>query len=84
MKVDDVIRRLRREFTELPGLRLTEPQVRRLCTADAVTSVSALRALVGAGFLRPMAGGSYGRADRLSQPRAAYTVCSCVARSATS
>jgi hypothetical protein len=47
----------------MPGLRLTEPQVERLCTTDAFTSASALRALVSAGFLRPMADGSFGRTD---------------------
>jgi nucleotide-binding universal stress UspA family protein len=63
MRVIDLIRRLRDEFTAMPGLRLTEPQVERLCTADASTSASALRALVSAGFLRPMPDGSYGRTD---------------------
>jgi len=50
----------------MPGLRLTEAQVERLCTADTLTSVSALRALVSAGFLRPMADGTYGRTDVLT------------------
>jgi nucleotide-binding universal stress UspA family protein len=59
----DVIRRLREEFTEMPGLRLTKAQVERLCTADGFTSASALRDLVTAGFLTPMADGSYGRTD---------------------
>src|SRR5687768_16204392 len=63
MRVIDLIRRLREEYTAMPGLRLTEPQVERLCTADASTSASALRALVSAGFLRPMPDGSYGRTD---------------------
>ena len=63
MALVDVIRRLRKEFSEMPGLRLTEAQVERLCTADALTSASALRTLVSAGFLRPMADGSYGRTD---------------------
>ena len=63
MAVVDLIRRLRKEYSEMPGLRLTEPQVERLCTADAFTSASALRALVSAGFLRPMADGSFGRTD---------------------
>ena len=63
MAAVDLIRRLRKEFSEMPGLRLTEAQVERLCTADALTSASALRALVSAGFLRPMADGSYGRTD---------------------
>jgi nucleotide-binding universal stress UspA family protein len=70
MRVIDLIRLLRDEFTSMPGLRLTEPQVERLCSADAPTSASALHALVSAGFLRPMADGSYGRTDLVtSDPR---------------
>lgn len=63
MRVIDVIPRLRDEFTAMPRLRLTEPQVQRLCTADASTSASALRALVSSGFLKPMEDGRYGRTD---------------------
>jgi len=63
MRIVDLIRRLREEFTALPGLRLTTAQVERLCSADATTSASALRALVSAGFLSPMPDGSYGRND---------------------
>jgi nucleotide-binding universal stress UspA family protein len=58
-----LIRRLRDEFTAMPGLRLTEAQVHRLCDVNAATSASALRALVSAGFLRPLEDGSYRRAD---------------------
>jgi nucleotide-binding universal stress UspA family protein len=58
-----LIRRLRDEFTAMPGLRLTVEQVQRLCDANAATSASALRALVSAGFLRPLEDGSYRRAD---------------------
>jgi hypothetical protein len=47
----------------MPGLRLNEAQVERLCDVDAATSASALRALVSAGFLRPLEEGSYQRAD---------------------
>ena len=58
-----LIRRLRDEYTSMPGLRLTEEQVQRLCDVSASAGASALRALVSAGFLRPLAGGTYGRAD---------------------
>jgi nucleotide-binding universal stress UspA family protein len=47
----------------MPGLRLSEAQVQRLCDASASTSASALRALVSAGFLRALEDGSYRRAD---------------------
>jgi hypothetical protein len=59
----DVIPPLRDEFTAIPGLRLTEPQVERLCTPDASTSASALHASVSSGFLRRMPDGSYGRIE---------------------
>src|SRR5688572_2634602 len=58
-----LIRRLRDEFTAMPGLRLTEAQVERLCDVNTATSASALRALVSAGFLRTLEDGSYRRAD---------------------
>jgi nucleotide-binding universal stress UspA family protein len=63
MSVVASIRRLRDEFTAMPGLRLTEKQVQRLCDVDASTGVSALCALVSAGFLRALDDGSYARAD---------------------
>ena len=47
----------------MPGLRLTERQVERLCHVNASTSASALRALVSAGYLQAFEDGSYGRAD---------------------
>ncbi len=47
----------------MPGLRLTEAQVRRLCGADAAASAAALHALVSAGFLKALGDGTYGRAD---------------------
>ena len=58
-----LIRRLRDEFTAMPGLRLTEAQVQRLCDVSPATGASALRTLVSAGFLRPLEDGSYRRAD---------------------
>jgi nucleotide-binding universal stress UspA family protein len=63
MTVVALIRRLRDEFTAMPGLRLTEAQVERLCDVSAATGASALRALVSAGFLRTLEDGSYRRAD---------------------
>jgi nucleotide-binding universal stress UspA family protein len=63
MTVMTLIRRLRDEYTSMPGLRLTEEQVQRLCDVNAWTSASALRALVSAGFLQPADNGSYRRAD---------------------
>lgn len=47
----------------MPGLRLNEAQVQRLCDVGPSTSASALRALVSAGFLCALEDGSYRRAD---------------------
>lgn len=63
MTVVTLIRRLRDEYTAMPGLRLTEEQVQRLCDVGVSSSASALRALVSAGFLRPLSDGRYERAD---------------------
>jgi hypothetical protein len=63
MSMGELIRRLRDEFTAMPGLRLTATQARRLCSVDAATCASALRALVSAGFLRPLEDGAYERSD---------------------
>ena len=68
MTVVNLIRRLRDEYTAMPGLRLTEAQVQRLCDAGASSSASALRALVSAGFLHPRSDGSYVRADLAASP----------------
>lgn len=63
MGIVNVIRRLRDEFSALPGLRLTQAQVERLCAADESTVASALCALVSADFLTTLADGSFGRTD---------------------
>jgi hypothetical protein len=49
--IDGLMRRVRSEFLEMPGLRLTEPQARRLLGLDGASSCAALLALVDEGFL---------------------------------
>jgi nucleotide-binding universal stress UspA family protein len=66
MAIAGLIRRLRDEFTSMPGLRLTEAQVQRLCDVDETTCASALRALVSAGFLKTLEDGAYQRSDLVS------------------
>jgi hypothetical protein len=63
MTITSLLRRLRDEFTEMPGLRLSEKQVQRLFGVSAATAERALRALVSAGLLRALEDGSYRRAD---------------------
>ncbi len=47
-----LLRRLRGEFLEMPGLQLTLPQACRLWNLDPATSLVALEALVAEAFLR--------------------------------
>jgi len=56
------IERLRSEFLEMPGLRLTPDQVQRLCGVDARMCKVVLDALVEARFLCVRSDGSYARA----------------------
>jgi nucleotide-binding universal stress UspA family protein len=69
MAIAGLIRRLRDEFTSMPGLHVTEAQVQRLCDVDATTCASALRALVSAGFLKSVEDGAYQRSDLVSHAR---------------
>jgi hypothetical protein len=55
------IERVRAEFLEMPGLRLTVVQMRRLCGVDATLCQDVLDALVGSKFLRVNADGTYAR-----------------------
>jgi hypothetical protein len=67
------LERLRAEFLEMPGLRLTVAQAARLCSIEATICQAALNALVEAGFLRRGADGVYARTteERLPHPRVA-------------
>ena len=55
------IERLRGEFMEMPGLRLTPRQVQRLCGVDATMCQQLLDALVDLKFLRMNIDGTYAR-----------------------
>jgi hypothetical protein len=48
---EEIICRIQGEFLEMPGLRLTDAQARRLWGLDAATCSALLDALVAAGFL---------------------------------
>jgi hypothetical protein len=54
---------VRREFQEIPGQRLTKPQVQRLWGLDENTCEALVDALVQARFLRRTSTGAYARAD---------------------
>jgi hypothetical protein len=57
----DVIDRLRAEYLEMPGLRLTSVQVSRLCGIDRTICKGVLDALTAEGLLYPNTDGTYAR-----------------------
>ena len=61
--VDEVLLRVRGEYLEMPGLRLTPAQAQRLWGLDALAAQSVIHALVDAGFLRRAPDGTLVRAD---------------------
>jgi hypothetical protein len=54
-----LVARMRSEYLEMPGLRLTVLQARRLWAIDAVTCAAALNALQAEGFLARTRDGAY-------------------------
>jgi len=63
MDFDRTVRRVREEFLEMPGLRLTPPQARRLWGLDGEACQAVIDALVAAAFLKWTAGGAVTRAE---------------------
>ena len=60
---DDVLRRVQGEFLEMPGLRLTLPQARRLWGLDVAACDALLNALVDAKFLFRTRDGAFMRVE---------------------
>jgi hypothetical protein len=58
---DDIIRRIRAEYLEMPGLCVTERQAQRLWNLDAHTCRMALAYLLETHFLCEAVGGHYAR-----------------------
>lgn len=67
--VDAVLLRVRGEYLEMPGLRLTPAQAQRLWGLDATAARSVIEALVDARFLRRRPDGTFVRADSDSPRR---------------
>ena len=63
MTTDEVLRRVQGEFLEMPGLRLTAAQARRLWDLDATHCDALLAALVDAKFLFQTRDGAFMRLD---------------------
>lgn len=61
---DDVLRRVQGEFLEMPGLRLTEAQARRLWNLDQSLCEALLDVLVDARFLFRTRDGAFMRLDQ--------------------
>lgn len=68
---EDVLLRVRGEFLEMPGLRLTEPQARRLWNLDAASCQALLGALIDAKFLFRTRDGAFMRLEQAQPARAA-------------
>jgi len=61
--VQDLVQRIRGEFIEMPGLRLTVQQARRLWRLDDTACDTVLSALVDAHFLAITPDGTFVRQD---------------------
>ena len=66
----DLLRRIQGEFLEMPGLRLTEPQARRLWNLDAISCSTVVSVLLDAGFLFKTSDGSLMRVDQAKPMKA--------------
>ncbi len=60
----DLLQRIQCEFLEMPGLRLTERQARRLWNLDSIACANILRVLVDGGFLFRTPDGSFMHVDQ--------------------
>jgi hypothetical protein len=58
---NDALKRIRAEYVEMPGMRLTTAQVQRLCGIDSSQCSGALAALVRERFLYINDDGTYSR-----------------------
>jgi hypothetical protein len=63
MEIEAVLRRVRAEFVEMPGLRLTPAQATRLWGLEGDACHTVINALVASSFLRWTATGAVARAD---------------------
>ena len=72
--IDDVVSRLRAEYLEMPGLRLTSAQVQRLCGIEGTLCHLLLESLVDAKFLCVSSDGHYARLTdgKIARPRRAH------------
>jgi hypothetical protein len=69
MPIDAMLTRIRAEYLEMPGLRLTLEQVQRLCGVEQTLCQAVLDALVDAKFLCLKSDGAYARLTEGEIPR---------------
>jgi hypothetical protein len=67
---EETLRRVQCEFLEMPGLRLTEAQARRLWGLDAASCRAMLGALVDAHFLFRTRDGAFMRVEHATPVKA--------------
>jgi hypothetical protein len=63
MDLEALVRRVRMEFTEMPGLRLTPAQATKLLGLEDKTCRAVIEQLVACAFLRWTPAGTIARAD---------------------
>jgi hypothetical protein len=68
--IQDVLARIRAEYLEMPGLRLTSQQMQRLCGVERMLCKTVLDSLVDAKFLCVKSDGAYARLTAEQVPRA--------------
>ncbi len=69
LPITELLDRIQGEYLELPGLRLTEAQARRLWQIDRTTCGALFEALVDVRFLRRAPDGTFVRSERPSKTR---------------
>lgn len=73
-RVEEALRRIKSEFVEMPGLRLTATQAQRLWGLESEFCDAILGALVDARFLLKTGDGTFVRADHGSPRRMVRSV----------
>lgn len=81
-RVDETLRRIKSEFLEMPGLRLTASQAQRLWGLDGAMCDALLAALVDAKFLALTRDGAFTRLDGSMPHRASRSTRSIAVGSA--
>jgi hypothetical protein len=61
--VSDWVQLVRAEYAEMPGLKLTERQIRRLWNLDAALCDAVIASLIAGRFLKQTGGETYVRFD---------------------